>query len=290
MTIQHGYVTTEGDNLYYEVRGQGAPLVLISGGGGDSQVYTAMADILVDEYKVITYDRRANARSTMHNPHHFTIAQQSRDVVAVLHAAGEESALIFGNSSGAVIALDMAATQPQAIRTVIVHEPPLVSMHPNGEKWRRFYASVYATGVRFSPALAAMRFIFGTGFPIRAMMQSSSATRGNIKSGAEQRIDPRAATAFLIQQELLPVVGYVPDIETIKRNGVKIVMAAGRESLDKHRWYAETCPVLAEKLGCELVILPGHHVSFVTAPVEWAAALRDVLHKAQSAESKVQSN
>ena len=73
-------------------------------------------DILSDEYKVITYDRRANARSTINNPQNFEISQQSRDAVAVLRAAGEQSAFVFGNSSGAVIALDMAKTQPQAVR------------------------------------------------------------------------------------------------------------------------------------------------------------------------------
>jgi len=66
-----GRVTTEGDELYYEVRGQGQPLLMISGGGGDGGSYSLIAEILSDEYKVITYDRRANARSTMNDPSKF---------------------------------------------------------------------------------------------------------------------------------------------------------------------------------------------------------------------------
>jgi pimeloyl-ACP methyl ester carboxylesterase len=108
--VQSGRVTTEGDDLYYEVRGQGQPLLMIPAAGGDGDYYAAVADLLCDEYKVITYDRRANARSTMHEPQNFEISQQSRDAVAVLHAVGETSAFVFGNSSGAVIALDMAKT------------------------------------------------------------------------------------------------------------------------------------------------------------------------------------
>src|SRR5216683_2801082 len=100
--VQSGRVTTEGDELYYEVRGQGQPLLLIPPGGGDGDFYAAVADSLCDEYKVITYDRRANARSTMNDPQNFEISQQSRDAVAVLRAAGETSAFVFGNSSGAV--------------------------------------------------------------------------------------------------------------------------------------------------------------------------------------------
>ncbi len=109
VTMRAGRVTTEGDDLYYEVRGQGQrgekpPVVMIPGAGGDADRYTLVAEILADEYKVITYDRRANCRSTINDPQNFEISQQSRDVVAVLGAAGETSAFVFGNSSGAVIA------------------------------------------------------------------------------------------------------------------------------------------------------------------------------------------
>jgi pimeloyl-ACP methyl ester carboxylesterase len=61
--VQTGCVTTEGDDLYYEVRGHGQPLLMISGGGGDAGFFSLVADILSDEYKVITYDRRGNSRS-----------------------------------------------------------------------------------------------------------------------------------------------------------------------------------------------------------------------------------
>jgi hypothetical protein len=55
-------------------------------------------------------------------------------------------------------------------------------------------------------------------------------------------------------------------------------MAAGKMSLEKKRFYAETASILAEKLGCELVTFPG---SFLYAPYEFAATLRSVLHKAE---------
>jgi len=131
VTVKSGRVTTEGDDLFYEVRGQGQPLLMIAPGGGDGWQYSFVADILADEYKVITYDRRANARSTTNVPQNFEISQQSRDAVAVLRAVGETCALVFGNSSGAVIVLDMAKTQPQAVRAVVVHEPPIPRVHPH---------------------------------------------------------------------------------------------------------------------------------------------------------------
>ncbi len=57
-------------------------------------------------------------------------------------------------------------------------------------------------------------------------------------------------------------------------------MAGGKLSLGKKRWYAETAQILADQLGCEMVTFPGHHGSFMDMSVEWAAVLRNVLHKA----------
>ncbi len=51
--MQSGRVGTEGDELYYEVRGTGQPLLLIPGGGSDGAAYSLIADILCDEFKVI---------------------------------------------------------------------------------------------------------------------------------------------------------------------------------------------------------------------------------------------
>lgn len=136
---------TEGDSLYYEVRGEQngkdhPPLLMIPPAGGDGYQFAHVADILTNEYKVITYHRRANARSSMNPAGNFEISQQGRDAVAVLVAAGEESAVVLGNSSGAVIALDMAKTQPQARRAVIAHAAPLPRLLPEASKWRKFYA------------------------------------------------------------------------------------------------------------------------------------------------------
>jgi pimeloyl-ACP methyl ester carboxylesterase len=282
--IQSGRVTTEGDDLYYEVRGQGqhAPLLMIAPGGGDGWQYSYVADILVDEYKVITYDRRANARSTMNIPQNFEISQQSRDAVAVLGAVGETSAFVFGNSSGAVIALDMAKTQPQAIRAVVVHEAPVPRMHPDARKWQRFFASVYLTSFQFGSSLAALRFMLGVDLPVRQLIKATRGVNIHREQSSERYISSTDASDFLIKQELLPVTNYMPDVEQIKQNGVKVFIAVGKWALDKKTWYAQAAQILAKQLGCELVTFPGHHGSFMDMPGEFAATLRMVLHEAEA--------
>jgi alkanesulfonate monooxygenase SsuD/methylene tetrahydromethanopterin reductase-like flavin-dependent oxidoreductase (luciferase family) len=58
-------------------------------------------------------------------------------------------------------------------------------------------------------------------------------------------------------------------------------MAAGKRSLDKKRFYAQTAQILAERLGYQIVTFPGHHGSFVDMPDEFAATLLSVLRKAE---------
>jgi pimeloyl-ACP methyl ester carboxylesterase len=268
--LKTGCVTTEGDDIYYEVRGHDQPLLMISGGGGDAGFFSLVADLLSDEYKVITYDRRGNSRSSRNEPQNFEISQQSRDAVAVLRAAGERSAFVFGNSGGAVIALDMAKTQPQAIRAAVVHEPPVLRVLPDSAKWRRFIAGLYQMSFRFGANIAMIRFALALGIPWRAFrsVPEDFATR----NGKNHE--------FFLKHEMLPFSNYKPDVATIKRNGVKLFMAAGNMTLDKQKFYGRTAPILADMLDCLMVVFPGHHLSYFDMAGEWSATLRDVLHRA----------
>jgi pimeloyl-ACP methyl ester carboxylesterase len=280
--VQAGRVTTEGDDLYFEVRGQGQPLLMIAPAGGDGWQYACVAEILADEYKVITYDRRANARSTMHAPQNFEISQQSRDAAAVLQAAGESSAFVFGNSSGAVIALDMATTQPQAVRAVVVHEAPVPRVLPNAAQWQRFFASVYSMAFQISPSLAALRFMLGIHVPVGQLIRAAKGVNAHREQSSERYISARDATDILVKHELLPVTNYLPDVDRIQKNGVRVFMAVGEWGLERKTWYVKAAQILAEQLGCELVTFPGHHGSFMDMPAPWAAALRRILKRAEA--------
>lgn len=280
MTVNYecGHVMTEGDEIYYEVRGQGQPLLMIPGGNGDAGPYTPVADILADEYQVITYDRRAYSRSTGRDPQNFEVSQQARDAVAVLRAAGHDAAFVFGSSAGALIALEMARSQPHAVRAIVAHEPPAVRVHPDHAKWQRFFAGVYRMAFRYGATIAMLRFVVGIG-----LTRAAFTARAPKNAQAPGEMSPE----FFVKHELIPFTMYKPDVERIKQNGVKVFMAAGQTSLNERRFYAETAPILAKMLGCEMVIFPGHHISMVDQPVQWAAVLRGILHKLSAASHEV---
>jgi hypothetical protein len=117
-------------------------------------------------------------------------------------------------------------------------------------------------------------------FSFRQAFKAVNAARKTREKDPQRFLPAEIVTELFLQQELLPVTNYLPDVEAIRKNSVRIYMAAGKRSLDKKRFYAQTARILADRLGCELVVFPGHHGSFVDMPNEWAAVLRDILRSA----------
>ncbi|GAB3996081.1 hypothetical protein GCM10029992_15080 [Glycomyces albus] len=268
--VTPGSVTTEGDELYFEVRGEGPPLLMISGGGGDAGFYTYVADILADDYEVITYDRRGNSRSTRNFPDSFDIAQQARDAEAVIQAAGHESAHVFGNSGGAVIALELAANHPEVLRKVVAHEPPTLHVLPDGGKWLGMFAQIYRTSFTLGPETANFQFSMSLkAIPVSAF--------GHTPADFAERSGGNSE--FFIRNEMLPFVNYRPDTAKIEANGVDLTMAAGRLTLDTGDYYGRTAPILAAELGHETAVFPGHHISYFDQPQAWSAALRAIIEE-----------
>jgi pimeloyl-ACP methyl ester carboxylesterase len=61
-------VAVDGAQLHYRVRGTGPLLILLAGGDGDAESFDGLADLLVDHFTVVTYDRRGLSRSVIEGP------------------------------------------------------------------------------------------------------------------------------------------------------------------------------------------------------------------------------
>ena len=80
-------IDVNGTTLYYELRGDGPPLLLIVGSTGDAGHWTAVADALADEYTVLSYDRRGNSRSPAPDGRAAApVHEQAEDAAALLTA------------------------------------------------------------------------------------------------------------------------------------------------------------------------------------------------------------
>jgi pimeloyl-ACP methyl ester carboxylesterase len=112
-------VSNEGAEIYCERRGNGPMLLLIHGAMEDAGFYSSAADLLAEEFTVVTYDRRCNSRSSGDRSAEMTVAQQARDAAVVIKSIGVNKATVLGRSGGAIISLELTATRPELIDFLI---------------------------------------------------------------------------------------------------------------------------------------------------------------------------
>jgi pimeloyl-ACP methyl ester carboxylesterase len=118
-----------GGSIYYTVQGTGPALLLMGGGPGNADTLEPLASRLAQDHTVVTYDRRGYSRSQVDDPAQPAgIPGHSDDARQLIADLGSGPVSVFGTSFGALVALDLAATAPDAIGLLIVHEPPLGQM------------------------------------------------------------------------------------------------------------------------------------------------------------------
>lgn len=105
--------------VYYEVHGQGEPLLLIMGLGAAATGWEAQIPDFSREYQVIAFDNRGAGR-TDKPKEPYTISQMADDAAGLLDVLGIPCAHVYGMSMGGMIALEMALSHPLRVRTLIL--------------------------------------------------------------------------------------------------------------------------------------------------------------------------
>lgn len=106
-------------NIYYEIHGQGEPLVLIYGYAGHSGLWFRQIPILSKQYRVIAFDNRGVGQSDKPDIP-YSMAMMAGDVSGLLDVIGIDSAHIFGISMGGMIAQHFALNYPQRVISLIL--------------------------------------------------------------------------------------------------------------------------------------------------------------------------
>ena len=108
-----------GISLYYEVHGQGHPLMLISGLGGDHTFWQASLPVLAAHFQVIVYDTRGIGQTDApEGP--YSMAVLAEDLVALLDALHLPKAHLLGFSMGGQIAQAFALAYPDRVEKLIL--------------------------------------------------------------------------------------------------------------------------------------------------------------------------
>jgi pimeloyl-ACP methyl ester carboxylesterase len=105
--------------IYYEVYGQGEPVLVLHGGGvGCSYEMGVIIDRLVENYQVIVISTRGHGKSEI-GTEPLTLEQKADDVMSVIRAVTTQPVTVIGFSDGGYAGYSLAAKYPEAVKRLI---------------------------------------------------------------------------------------------------------------------------------------------------------------------------
>ncbi|MFD4124811.1 alpha/beta fold hydrolase [Streptomyces globisporus] len=280
-------LTTAGADLVYDVRGplptaDGRPPLFLIGHPMDANGFVALAARFPDR-TVVTYDPRGLGRSTRADGRvDYTPETLADDVHAVITKLGTGPVEMFASSGGAVTALALVARHPDDVTTLVAHEPPLITITPDGAAAVRARAGVrdayekrgWGAGMAAFVAMTSWEGEFTDAF--FAQPTPDPAAFGMPTEDDGSRDDP------LLSDRSWAVSDHRPDVDAIAAAPTRVVIAVGEESRAVQT--GRTSEAAAELLGQRVTVFPSHHGGFLDGefgypgkPDAFAARLREVL-------------
>jgi pimeloyl-ACP methyl ester carboxylesterase len=211
----------QGVRIYYEVEGEGPPILLAHGLTGDTTFWHAYGymEPLRDRFRVILYDARGHGKSDKpHEPAAYDLKLMAGDALAVLDALEIDRAHFWGYSMGGSIGFGLAQQFPERLTSLIAGGvDPLYSPGENAKP---------------SPLLEIFRRGLAEGSD--ALVEGMRAWRGSMTPHWEERLrglDLQAMVAALdparprwslmnrLPQMNLPCLLYAGELEDAHRNG-----------------------------------------------------------------------
>lgn len=260
------------DNLSVSVAGEGDPLLLIHGIISDSSFFAGISQVLMTNYKVITYDRRGYGNSLRYEEMDFSVAEQAHDVADILTRTCRESAWIVGNSAGGLIALEVCMKYPDLVRGMLLIEPSF-SFDPECqqkmEQWNQELNSYLASG-HIKRALPAFNRVIGI----------NSASAQSISLSEMKKVYDNLFN--FMHGELNEIQRYAPLKRQLSLIHIPIqilVTDRGKDSI-----FGKASLALAKEMGWKTNFLSGYHNALKDDPITSANYIHKYIEEMKNGE------
>lgn len=266
----------KGAQLYYDVVGQGPVLILIPGANGTGDIFNSFKDQLKDQFTVVTFDRRGFGESKLTEPlpecaknayDDYRINRDVKDVVALSRHLSEEPVYVFGSSSGAIVAMHILKNNPEIVKQIAFHEPPINTFLPDSTYWKEKNEEIVDD--MLNKGLEA---------GIETFSKKNNASNDDLnnlstskpKNEIEQK-KKNKQILFWAKYEIRQYTHSNMTIENLASNKDKITLLTGEES--NGNFVYNVNQYIAEQLDIDVVETPGGHFGYVKQP----AAFRTVI-------------
>ncbi|MEU8901794.1 alpha/beta hydrolase [Nocardia sp. NPDC048505] len=284
MNVRSGTLRVSGAQLYYEARGTGPVLLMSDSGGGEVRRSNEIADLLAEEFTVVTYDRRGFARSPLDQPGvAVPVETHAEDMLRLLAELTDAPAHVLGCALGVLPMLSAVVTAPDRFATVIAHEPlapALLDGTDRREHIAAFEALVQDYRTQGLPA-AVVR--------ISAILGAGAHNQQRVQDSLDRDAAPRPASSdpavtgqrtanfdFILTNEIPQALTASLDTDALRNTTVPVVAAAG-VSTPPSLFGGKCARALGTLVGNEAIAFPGGHNAHFTHPREYAQRLREVL-------------
>ena len=245
MTLQTGYADVDGARLYYEIAGDGMPLVLVNGWDFDLRQWDAQVEPFTEQYRLIRWDARGYGKTQItDNEVNFSHAA---DLRALLDHLQIKQTALLALSWGGGLAVDFALEYPQCLSKLVLVAPAVKGYQWQSESILRYdeaFDTAWDAGDMARCAeLDLLAWLVG---PTRQPEQVDAALRERVKQWLEAafsrpegpqavKLDPPAIGQLNeIRLPLLVIVGEhdFPDFKAIADRLVQAVPGAQKVIID----------------------------------------------------------
>ncbi len=121
--------------LYYEVLGEGEPLIMVHGNSEDHTIFDTASEVLSKYFTLYLIDSRGHGNSTKTNNLDYRI--MAEDIYSFVKALKIEGCSYYGLADGGIIGLIVASKYPNLLKNLIISG---VNTNPRGIKPWTYYA------------------------------------------------------------------------------------------------------------------------------------------------------
>lgn len=225
--------------LEYSQEGSGEPIVFVHGSASDYRTWQQQQIEFAQGYRVITYSRRFHwPNEAIREGVDYSMSEQVDDLRAVLRTLKATPAHLVGHSYGAFLALLLAIREPDLVNSLVLAEPPVITLFvsstPKPSELLRLLATrprIAAAIVKFgatgvAPATAAAK----RGDMKTAMRSSGKAILGReafhqLSQSRLEQVDANAIRAEFLGSGFLPL-----DADQIRRVRTPTLLITGQRS------------------------------------------------------------
>lgn len=261
------HVEIDGTALYYEESGAGEPVVFAHGNWSDHSTWGPTLAELPASLRAIVYDRRGTGRS-QRTREPLTRRRHEDDLAGLIEALGPAPAHVVGNSYGGSTALGLAARRPELFRSVVVHEPPLMSVVGDDPAAR---GAIAQTGASLQTVMELVDGGDAAG-GARQFVEEVALGPGGWSLLPEVYREIMIANAPTVVEELRDLAALEVDLERLADLDVPVLLTQGDQS---PAWFHAIVERLDGAIeGARVATVPGAgHNPHATHPADFAAVV-----------------